>query len=559
MITASVASPVAPPYQLVPIESRGSGDRLYRDFLDAQPDLARYFGPAYDNAAAVAELAERLHARAYPRDLLVQQLASFISETQAPARVQTQLEMLRSSQSLVVFAGQQPGLFTGPLYAIYKALTVERWAADLSRRLSAPVIPCFWLADDDDDFDEIDHVHLPDRGQVATLRYVPDAASADRPVGHALLDRGIDTVIRSLADCLPNVEFKPVVLEALAACYAPGTSLSVAFARLWYRLFPDSSLLFVSPLRSGLYRLAVSTFQGAIVDAPLLYELFARTSLELKCAGYHCQTHKIAGRSFLFHQGATREPIGYDAAGRYSWAGSPIASSGQLCQAIAEYPEHFSPNVLLRPVVQNALFPTLGVVLGPAEIAYHAQLGLLFDRFNVPRPVILPRTRVTLIEPGVARRLARHTIDVSRLGRNVDAEIARILRISFPAGLDLALHNAAQQIDAAFDPVRTAVEGVDPTLLSAVNAAAIRALRSVDEVAHKLHASHRRREQDIAAQVRSVAHCLFPLGRPQERVHNIVYYWARFGPKLLRDLHEHLPAGRRDALFWPLRSLDGAP
>lgn len=552
MSTTRLCTAHAPPYRPAPIEMRGGASRLYRDYLDGRTQLAGYYGPRFDDEAALGALAEQLQARPYAREQLTASLAAFAAETEAPEQARAQLELLRRPQSLTVFAGQQPGLFTGPLYTVYKALTAERWASELSQRLSMPVVACFWLADDDHDLAEVDHIHLPCRGRIATLRYSPTARQSGAAIGRVVADAGMPQLLDSLAECLPDSQFKPTVIEALAECYAPGSSTSVAFARLWYRLFPRSRLLFVSALHSGLYRLAMPIFQRAIDDSAQLYDRYARSSRQLEAAGYHRQVHKPAERTFLFHQGAAREAICRDASGSSYRAGAIVWSPAQLHQAIAADPQEYSPNVLLRPLVQNSLFPTVGVVLGPAEIAYYAQLGALHDLFAVPRPAILPRSSVTLLEPRMARDLARHAIDLAHLARHPDAEVARILRARLPADLHNALQRSSQAMAGAFDPLRNAVGRIDPTLEAAVEAAAVRAHRALDQVGRKLHAAHRRREQELTRQIQQVAARLFPRGKPQERTHNIVYYWARFGPVLLRELHEHMPAGRLDPLIWPL-------
>src|SRR5690349_4764251 len=177
--------------------------RLYRDFLFARDRLASYVGPAFDDDASIVQLATRLRGREYEREVLVGALRDGARETAAPNAALEQLESLLRPDSLVVFAGQQPGLYTGPLYAVYKALTVERWAADLSRRLAMPVIPCYWLGNDDHDFAEVDHVQLPGAERIETLRYVPAIPLGGAPLGRVVLDPGIDTVTDQLAACLP--------------------------------------------------------------------------------------------------------------------------------------------------------------------------------------------------------------------------------------------------------------------------------------------------------------------------------------------------------------------
>ncbi len=234
-------------YQSAPAAMLGDATLLYRDFLYAGDRLASYLGPMFDDHASIVQLAARLRSREYEREVLVRALRDLAGEAAAPRAAQTQLESLLQPDSLVVFAGQQPGLYTGPLYAVYKALTVERWAAELSRRLSMRIIPCYWLCNDDHDFAEVDHVQLPGAGRIETLRYVPALLPRGAPLGRIVLDHGIETVTDQLAACLPSSSRATTVVDAVRQCYAAGASLAGAFARMWYRMFPDSTLLFVSP------------------------------------------------------------------------------------------------------------------------------------------------------------------------------------------------------------------------------------------------------------------------------------------------------------------------
>jgi len=537
------------PYQPAPAAMLGDASMLYRDFLYAGDRLTGYLGPRFDDDASIVQLAARLRSREYEREVLVRALRDLGSEVAAPSAAQAQLESLLRPDSLAVFAGQQPGLYTGPLYAVYKALTVERWAADLSQRLAMRVIPCYWLCNDDHDFAEVDHVQLPGTGRVETLRYVPACPPSGAPLGRIVLDPGIETVTDRLAACLPSSSRATTVVDAIRQCYAAGAGLAGAFARLWYRMFPDSTLLFVSSDHPLLRKLAAPLLARSVAGDAALFAAYEDASRRLEADGYHRQVSRTPAQTFLFHQRSARHAIRRVTGSGFAWQGAQPVPAEELQQLCIEHPGDFSPNVLLRPVVQNSMFPTLGVVLGPAEVAYYAQIGGLHDHFGVPRPAILPRTSVTLIEHNTARRLRRYGVDLEGLRNDVDREVARALRAQFPENLDAGLQAAAQRIAAAFEEVGARLDAFDPTLVRTVQAAAARARRQMDIVALKAHASHRRREREAQAQIRSAALHLFPGGALQERRFNIVYYWARYGQGFLDELHQCWPIGRRGPLL----------
>lgn len=431
------------PLRIVPGPYPGRRSRLCEDFLEGRGDIGKFFGPAFRDTAALAALAERLATQHYPRGALVPALGAFARDVQAPPGVEEQIARLGEPSAVAVFAGQQAGLFTGPLYTVYKALTVERWAADLDRLLGIPVVPCFWVADDDHDFEEVDHVELPGDGHPQRITYVPDVAPAGRPIHDLVVDGGMRAVVAALRETLPNTVHTAAVLEDVEECYAVGTGFGQAFARLWYRLFPESRLVFVSASTERLKALAAPLLARSAVDHAPLFERFEQDTRRLATLGYHRQVRKRPEQSFLFWQAGTRRGIIRDAAGFYHLPGRAAVTAPQLGELVLQRPQAFSGNVLLRPLVQNTLFPVLGVVLGPSEIAYHAQIAGMQDFLKLPRPAVLPRTGATFPE---------------RQGGNVEAQHV-------------------------------------------------------------------------------------PPGEPQERRFNILWYRARYGPKLLQALHGQWPEG----------------
>jgi bacillithiol biosynthesis cysteine-adding enzyme BshC len=387
-----------PSFDVVPVRLPGRVSALYRDFLRGEAKLAPFFGPAFDDGQALADTVRRLLDRDRARDRLAAALARLAAAAEAPRAAAEQIDLLRRSETVAVFAGQQAGLFTGPLYAVYKALTAERWAADLARLLRRPVVACYWLADEDHDFAEVDHIEIPVGSAVRTVRYAPTPAPAGAPVARVIIDRGIEAVIDELADTLPASQHRTGVVATLRETYAPGSGFSSAFARLWYRMFPGSRLVFVSPSDETLKILAAPCLQRAVADHATLFSAYEDASARLAALGYHRQVFKRPAQTFLFHERGRRYGVLRDAHGHYLREGAAPVTAERLQEEIRERPADFSPNVLLRPVVQNALFPVLGVVLGPAETAYQAQIGGLFDHFGIPRPAVLPRTGVTIVE-----------------------------------------------------------------------------------------------------------------------------------------------------------------
>lgn len=540
------------PYLSTPISKHFDATQLFADFLANLEKTREYFGPVFDDEAALGQLFSQLQERSYPREELALALKAMAAEIGAPARARTQIDNLRKRDSLVVFAGQQPGLFTGPLYTVYKALSVERWAAELSDKFSVPIVPCFWLGSDDHDFAEVNHIHLPAKTDISTIVCEPKQDSIGLPVGRLKLDVNIQSVMTELFDFLPETEFKLDVFETLAETYAVGLTYPLAFARLWYRMFPQSQLVFVSPSHRDLKKLAEPVMQQALCDATRLFSIYDETSTRLQHNGYHQQVHKNSAQTFLFYQHNERHNIRRDNSNNYNLGGEKSVTIDHVCKMLAETPEDFSGNVLLNPIIQNTLFPTLGVVLGPSEIAYYAQIGDLHDYFDVPRPAIMPRTSVTLVQQNINRHLSQYDIALDALQQDVNSEISRVLNANFPEELDNGFLVAEQKIQKAFEEVQSIITQFEPDLDKTAKTAADRALRELERLAKKAHAAHRRKDRNTERQIRRLALHLFPDGDLQERHYNIVYFWVRYGPDFLSKLYRDWPVGLRNHLIWEL-------
>ncbi|NKB35768.1 MAG: bacillithiol biosynthesis cysteine-adding enzyme BshC [Gammaproteobacteria bacterium] len=539
-------------YLEVPISKHSNATKLYADFLNKQEKVREYYGPTFDDDAALGQLYTQLKERDYPREELASALEELAVEIEAPAGARNQIETLRNKDSFTVFAGQQPGLFSGPLYSVYKALTLERWASELSDKFSFAVIPCFWLASDDHDFAEVNHINLPDETDINTLTYRPKHTTLDLPVGRIKLDASIKSLINELFGYIPATEFRQDVLDILVKTYSTDVTFPVAFARLWYRMFPQSQMVFVSPCQRQLKKLALPLLQQALRDTASLFSLYEETSRRLENDGYHRQVYKKSEQTFVFYQQSRRHNIHRQKNNNYILAEGKSATIDTLCEMLEEKPEDFSGNVLFNPILQNALFPTLGVVLGPSEIAYYAQIGGLYDYFDVPRPTIMPRTSVTLVQKNFNRCLSQNDIDLNALQQDASYEINRILKTTLPEELDTSFQLAERSIEKSFEEIQAIVEKFEPGLNKTVQSAAIRLQRELQRLTRKTHAAHRRKESDTERQLSRLALHLFPKGELQERHFNIVYYWTRYGPEFLSSLYEDWPVGLRNHLLWGL-------
>ena len=514
---------------------------LIREYVHDFGRLSPYYArnPRLDSEyATLAGLCgERDYRRADLRAALLAQQTAW----SAPAAVRARIEELCRPEGLAVCTGQQTGLFGGPLFTVYKALTAIAWAENLQQCLRRPVVPLFWMASEDHDVAEADHVHVVDRsGNLVQVRHgawqTPDGfMPANLQLGPA-----IGETLERLRTLLPATEFSDAVYEGLAQAYAPEHTLSHAFAHWMTHLLGETGLVLVDGADPNLKRLAAGVFRRELEEAPRTSGAILDVSQSLRAAGYPVQIEARPDgvNCFLLQRG--RRALVRDAAGfrlRDTGEAIPVASLSRMAE---ESPEQFSPNVALRPVVQDTLFPTLAYVAGPGELAYFAQLRPVYAAFGVPMPVILPRATVSLLEPRIAQLLARFRLGLPDLTAEPEQLASRILRAQLPPDLGVTLAAARESVDEIFRRIGEAVAAVDPTLKATAGQTSGHIKGHLDQLEKKAVQALKRREADTRQQLQRVRDALMPGGKLQERVYPLVPYLAKYGFGLVRTLREQI-------------------
>ncbi|HTY83924.1 MAG TPA: bacillithiol biosynthesis BshC, partial [Silvibacterium sp.] len=482
------------------------------------------------------------------------------------------IERLRQGAGAVL-TGQQVALFTGPLYTLLKAATILRRAQDTGS------VPVFWLASEDHDLAEADHVTLPARHALYTLRLqrddAPDSGSPGaepvaRPVGNLPLGPGIIPLLDRTAELIGGTpEF-----DLLAACYTPGATFTSAFARFLARTFADQGLIVVDASTRAFHALGAPVLRHAIAHADELEAaLHARDRL-LAERGYHSQVLVAPGSSLLFlideddgeqpHAPAPGTPTGdHPNAPTSGTPGTPtgarlplrrkngmwFTTSGSartpystadllaLCDAA---PERLSPNALLRPVFQDYLFPTQAIIGGPAEIAYYAQNQVLYQAILGRTTPVLPRLSATLIEPSIAKILDHDQLTLEDILTTHPDELAQRLGArGLPIEGKRRLSAAGNALDDELGALLAWTEALSPDLGRAAQVSASKMRYQMNRL-RRLAASYQlQRDQSIRRRVDTLTFNLFPDRHPQERAIGGIAWLARYGAPLLTALIEH--------------------
>jgi bacillithiol synthase len=506
--------------------------RLFLDFAERREALAPFYpASAYSTQWMTAPPVLSVAHRATLCDLLEQQNGSF----GASDPVFQNIARLRDGAGAVV-SGQQVTLFGGPLYTILKAATAIRKAKDASTA-GRPHVPIFWLATEDHDLAEANHVTLPDRHQLKTLRltteYPHGVAAGGVPLG-----KDVEQLVAQADEILGPGQ----VLDQLAAFYREGQSLAQAFAQFISHTFAAQGLLVVDASSRAFHVLGSDVLRQAIVRADELRVAITDRDTQLAAAGYHSQVlvPELSSLLFLFDRDSgARVPLRRTADGGWH-AARHAYSTPELLGILDAEPERLSPNALLRPVFQDSILPTSAYIGGPSEVAYFAQSQVLYERILGRTTPILPRLSATLIEPAVGGLLARHEVslpDVIQSALKDPLELAQRLgarAISVVGKRKLSAAGSA--LDTELSALATYMHSLDPGLGRAADVSSSKMRYQMNRM-RRLAANYElRREQSLSRDAGLIALNLFPDRHPQERVLAAAWFLSRYGeglPELL--------------------------
>ncbi|NOY61213.1 MAG: bacillithiol biosynthesis cysteine-adding enzyme BshC [Calditrichaeota bacterium] len=357
--------------------------QLTRDYLSRFNNVKKFFAADFRNWYEYKLLAGKVHTVSRPHsDDLIALLIEQNKKFDCGAQTLQNIEQLRNKNTLVVATGQQVGLFAGPLYTVYKALTTIKLARELEQRLHLPVLPLFYLVSEDHDFAEVQWAGVVDKSNhFADIRYEPPEKYDRMPVSQIILDESINEKIDSFAEMLPETEFKKDVIAGLKTCYQPGTAFHTAFARWFQKLFSGYGIILFDSADERYKKYARHIFAKELAEN-VTSKCLQKTNSELIRQGYHAQipVHKDRPGLFILQNG--RHSLQRE--------GEKFRNmhSGELfdVNALLQQTENLSPKAVLRPIVEDTLFPTIAYVGGPGEIAYWAQLKDVYKAFDLPMP-----------------------------------------------------------------------------------------------------------------------------------------------------------------------------
>jgi bacillithiol synthase len=432
------------------------------------------------------------------------------------------LRRLAEPGTVAVVTGQQVGLFSGPAYTIYKAITAARAASELNAR-GIPAVPVFWLATEDHDFEEVSHVWTFD-GDHQPLKLSVDApaeiAGRQRPVGGIVI---ANPPVEQLAASLAAFPYGGEVAAMVRDAYSPGITMGAGFRALLKKLLSSLGLLFLDPLDPAIRKIMAPFVAEALSAAPELKTRLMERNRELEAAGYHAQVH-IEEKTSLFFLLDKGERV-------------PLRRKDSDYHDLRDRAAEVSPNALLRPVVQDYLLPTVAYVGGPAELAYLAQSSVIYDRLLGRMPVVMSRSSFTLLEPRAENLLARSHMNVAQALVDPAALQERIAHALAPRPVLDAFAEASAGAQASLVKLRTELDQFDPTLAAALDKSQAKMVYQLDKTRRKIEREVLRRDERATKEAQYLGNLLFPHRHMQERFYSILPFVAQHGVDLVDRLY----------------------
>jgi bacillithiol biosynthesis cysteine-adding enzyme BshC len=452
--------------------------------------------------------------------------------------------MLRNPGTVAIVTGQQAGLFTGPLYTIHKALTVIKLAACL-RDQGVPAVPVFWIASEDHDYEEVNHCRVIEtEGRLKRIQYDASGHKQDEPVGRVALCEGISQTIDELIAQLPSSEFMPALEAAIRESYAEGVGFAEAFSRLMARLFSEYGVVLFDPLDEELKQVAAPLYSDAIRKSSEIAQALVERSRELEQAGYHAQIHVSEDMVPLFIMDDGRRAALTQQDGRLMVKGSERSfSKEELVELASRCPSCFSPNVTLRPVVQDYLLPTAAYIGGPAEIAYFAQLRVVYETLGRQEPCVLPRASFTVIEGRHQKTMKKYGLQLSDFFEGLHPAVTKVVEQGPDRDTAIAFTETERVLGEYLDKLGVTLKRTDASLSDPLKRAREKITYQLEHLRTRFIHSSAHREETTYRQVERAFTTLYPDKNLQERELNVYYFLARYGPSLIRELYDAVELG----------------
>jgi bacillithiol synthase len=514
--------------------------RLAADYAYDFQALAPFFaGDPADSAAWTSAIAR---AQAHPRKRA--EISALIGaqqqRRQAPAGAVEAGRRLADAKTVAIVTGQQAGLFGGPLFTLLKALTALKLAARVSRDHGVPAVAIFWIDAEDHDWDEVRACTVLDAELTSRKVSLPARPEEDAtPVANVRLGESVVAALAELESVLPATEFRDRLLADLRRSYAPGIGAAEAFGRWLESVLGDRALVVYDASDSASKPLVSDVFARELSTPGTTVKLATAAGSNLASSGYHSQVLAQDDSLAIFRLDGGRRAI--RAQNGQFIVGNRSYPQAALVEEAVKQPAAFSPNVLLRPIVQDSIFPTVCYVAGPNELAYLGQLRQVYEHFGVPMPLMYPRASATLVDSGTLRFLTKYQLPLEALQPRDESALNDLLKSQIPPTVEESFTDAGRALEITMTRIIQSISAVDPTLEGAARSSLTRMQHDLETLHGKMIQAAKRRDETLKRQFVRAQALAFPNGHAQEREIGFISFLNQYGPALVERLENDLP------------------
>jgi bacillithiol biosynthesis cysteine-adding enzyme BshC len=511
--------------------------KLFSSFLEDFQQVASYYAHP-PTEAGIDAAAREIQLDAAARRVLVEVLREQNRRFGADAATEKNIDRLAAGAAAIV-TGQQVGLFSGPAYTLYKAVSAIICAEQLTRR-GTDAVQVFWLATEDHDLAEVNHAIWNTRSGLVQYDLPADASDAGKRVGEVRLGPAVDSLVAAATETLEG-GFADDIARALRETYVAGETYGSAFGKLMARLLAGRGIIFIDQLDARLHRLMAPVFQEALDQNEPLRNALLDRSKELEQREFHAQVKITRETTLLFYTvDGRREPV-RSHNGKFS-AGKAFFSREELSALIEKTPEDFSPNALLRPVIQDTLLPTAAYIGGPAEVAYMAQANVVYQQILGRMPAILPRASFTIVQPAVANLLEKYGLDLRDFFQGRQHLRKKMEAKSLPSDLARSFDADEEAIRRLLASYQEPLKKLDPSLLGVLQSSESKMLYQFAKLKGKAAEAENFRTGVLDRHERILLDSLYAHRGLQERSLCALPFLAEYGLAFLDDLARVSPA-----------------
>ena len=518
----------------LPYHQTGYFTRIVLDYLDQSSPLRAF----YEHEVTVKGIEAAIERRkAFPTDrtLLHSELMNQYEILQTSDAVKINIQRLTDNNTFTICTAHQPNIFTGNLYFIYKIVHAIRLANDLAKKMPHyHFVPVFYMGSEDADLDELGHIHLNGEKLVWDTRQTGAVGRMNT--------KGLEKIIQQIEGQLGIYPFGKELIALLKECYLDCPDIQTATFKLVNALFADYGLVVLIPDNANLKRVMRKVFEEDLVGQ-IPSSVVQQSVDAMDKAGFKVQAQPREINLFYLKDNL-RERIIQNASGYKvnspkdsNGSGQINFSSDELQQALQNEPEAFSPNVILRGLFQETILPDVAFIGGGGELAYWLELKGLFDHYKVPFPVLVLRNSFLIVEKKWRDKMDSLQLTAADIFLPEQELMNLLVRKESGNQLDLK-----QQIEAAknlYANLKDVAAKVDVTLEQHVAALETKALNKLSELEKKLLRAERRKYSDHQRIVRTIKEALFPKNSLQERVENVLPYYARWGKEFIKKIYAH--------------------